>query len=61
LRQAIEARLAAGAQVVSLQLPGTEHPLAKYAGMDKDDPLFEEWQEAIAEHRRLADEELGLR
>jgi predicted RNase H-like HicB family nuclease len=60
LRQALEARLAAGAQVVSLQLPGTEHPLAKFAGMYKDNPLFEEWQEAIAENRRLEDEELGL-
>jgi hypothetical protein len=60
LRQALEARLAAGAQVVSLQLPGTEHPLAPFAGMYKDDPLFEEWQQAIAENRRLADEELGL-
>jgi hypothetical protein len=61
LRQALQARLAAGSQIVSLQVPGSEHPLAQYAGMYKDDPLFEEWQEAIAEHRRRADEELGLR
>jgi predicted RNase H-like HicB family nuclease len=60
LRQAIEARLSGGAQVVPLQLPGSKHPLAKYAGMYKDDPFFEEWQEAIAEYRRQKDEELGL-
>jgi predicted RNase H-like HicB family nuclease len=61
LRQALAARLAAGTQVVPLQLPGTEHPLAKFAGMYKDDPLFEEWQQIIAENRRLDDEELGIR
>jgi predicted RNase H-like HicB family nuclease len=60
LRQALAARLAAGTQVVPLQLPGSEHPLARYAGDLKDDPLFEEWQEAIAEYRRQKDEELGL-
>jgi predicted RNase H-like HicB family nuclease len=61
LRQALAARLAAGTEVVPLQLPGTEHPLAKVAGMYKDDPLFEEWQQIIAENRRLDDEELGIR
>jgi hypothetical protein len=60
LQQALQARLAAGSQVVALQLPGTEHPLAQFAGMYKDNPLFDEWQEAIAENRRLEDEELGL-
>jgi hypothetical protein len=26
-----------------------------YAGMFRDDPLIDEWKEAMAEHRRLVD------
>jgi len=31
------------------------HPLAEFAGMFKDDPMFEDWQRAIAEYRRKVD------
>ena len=57
LRQVIAGRLAGGAQLLSIEVPGAEHPLARFAGMYKDDPLFDEWQQAIAEYRREADAE----
>jgi predicted RNase H-like HicB family nuclease len=60
LREVIHARIAAGGQVVPLDLPETAHPLAPFAGMFKDDPLFDEWQAAIAEYRQQVDESLGL-
>jgi predicted RNase H-like HicB family nuclease len=57
LQLTIQDQLGTGAEIVSLEVPGVEHPLARFAGMFKDDPLFDEWQAAIAEHRRQADED----
>ena len=59
LRLAMNARLSAGAEIIPLELASPEHPLAPYAGMFKDNPLFESWQQAIADYRRQADEEVG--
>jgi hypothetical protein len=55
LQGQIRDRMAAGAEVVPLRLPAPEHPWLQFAGMFRDDPLFEEWQEAIAERRRQVD------
>ena len=56
LHQALQQRLRAGAEVVSFELgDATTHPVAPYFGMFKDNPLFDAWQQAIAD-RRLADE-----
>jgi hypothetical protein len=55
LRGEIEGRLSAGASLVSMDFPGLEHPLAPFAGDLKDDPLLEEWKEAMAEYRRSVD------
>jgi hypothetical protein len=52
--QLIKAQLVAGARVVPLELPTAEHLLAPFAGMFKDDPLFDEWQQAIADYHRAA-------
>ena len=60
LKQTIEKRLASGAEVRTLSIPGPEHPLAQQAGVFKDDPTFEEWQQAIAEYRRQRDAEPDL-
>jgi predicted RNase H-like HicB family nuclease len=38
LRELMEARLAGAAEIVPLQVPAFEHPLARFAGMFKDDP-----------------------
>ena len=41
LRSQVQARLSAGAEVVALEVTPAEHPLMKFAGMFKDDPLIE--------------------
>jgi hypothetical protein len=58
LREEIDRRLAEGAVVVSLEIKASEEKPAIWGiGMFRDDPLFDEWQEAIEEYRRKVDEE----
>jgi predicted RNase H-like HicB family nuclease len=59
LRQALQVRLSAGAEIAPLEVSTAEHPLAPYAGMFKDNPLFDAWQQAIGEYRQQVDEEEG--
>jgi len=56
LQQALQKRLSSGAEIVPFELSSAAHPLAPYAGMFKDNPLFDAWQQAIADYRQ-ADEE----
>lgn len=51
LRQLIDRRVAAGAEVVELEVRSSPHPLAPFAGMLKDDPLLQPWKHAMAEYR----------
>lgn len=57
LRELLTHRVANGAEIASLNLPGaaSPNPWVEFAGMFKDDPYFDEWQQAIAENRRKAD------
>jgi predicted RNase H-like HicB family nuclease len=55
LRAKIQTRLKNGTEIVGLEVGEQAHPLAEFAGMFKDDPLFEDWQKAIAEYRRQVD------
>jgi predicted RNase H-like HicB family nuclease len=57
LRELIDERVAAGAEIVSIDLPEqkTSHTWLPYAGMMKDDSLVEEWKQAMAEYRRQVD------
>jgi hypothetical protein len=55
LRQLIRDRLKAGAQVIRIEVPATESPIAEFAGVWKNDPLNEEWRQAVEEYRRLVD------
>ena len=57
LRTLIEGKVAAGAEVVTLDVPVAEHPWLPFAGMFRDDPLVEEWKETMAELTRQADED----
>jgi hypothetical protein len=52
-------RLPRGAEMRAVEIPAA-NPWVEFAGMFKDDPYFDEWQAAIAENRRKADEELDL-
>src|SRR5262245_29093501 len=56
LRALIDERVSAGAELVSLDVPVTEHPWLPFAGMFQDDPLVEEWKQTMAELRRQADD-----
>ena len=64
LREMITSRLAAGALVVSLDLPSPgmkdQNPWLAIAGMFKDDPLLKEWKKSMAEYRRGIDAEPDL-
>jgi hypothetical protein len=51
----------ADAEVVRVEPAiSNEHPLARFAGGLKDDPLFDDWQAAIEEFRKQRDVEDGL-
>jgi predicted RNase H-like HicB family nuclease len=49
------------AEIVPLELPlpDTENPWVKFAGMFKDDPLFDEFVEDMATYRRELDAEVA--
>jgi hypothetical protein len=55
LREMITSRMASGSWLLQLNVDGAEHPLAKFAGMWKDDPFMDEWVQAIEEYRREVD------
>ena len=57
LQRALAERLSAGAEIAPLEFPVPDHPLAPFAGMFQDNPLFDAWQEAISQTRRQADGE----
>jgi predicted RNase H-like HicB family nuclease len=53
LRRLMQSKLSNGARLASVELPTPEeNPWVAGAGCLKDDPLFDEWQEAIKENRR---------
>jgi len=54
LKQRIDDRLSRGARITTLDLPPAANPWLGGAGMFRDDPLFDDWQRAIAEYRRQA-------
>jgi predicted RNase H-like HicB family nuclease len=58
LAELIAHHIAAGAEIVSLDLPTTEHPWAPFAGTLKDEPLAEAWEQAMAEYRRNIEADL---
>ena len=60
-RERFAAVLPADTEVVRVEsAASSEHPLARFAGDLKDDPLFDDWQAAIEEFRLARDKEDGL-
>jgi hypothetical protein len=55
LRELIECRMAAGAEVVAVPIGPAAHPLAAFAGMLKGDPSLEPWKRAMADYRARRD------
>ena len=60
LRALLAQRLQNGAQLLSLDSSSEPHPLAEFAGMFKDDPMFQEVVEIIAENRRKMDSDPNI-
>ena len=56
LRELIDHRLDAGAEVFGLKIRSSGHPLAQFAGMLKDDPSLQSWKDAMAEYRQQVDD-----
>jgi hypothetical protein len=52
IRQQIERRVAQGARIATLDVPNGDNPWLAGYGMFRDDPLFKEWQQAMADYRR---------
>jgi predicted RNase H-like HicB family nuclease len=58
LRELIEIKLKAGAEIVPLEIPNGNNPWLRMAGtLDLDDPLVKPWQAIMEENRRKADED----
>jgi hypothetical protein len=51
LRALVQASVAGGKELVSLPVGASEENLPAGAGIFEGDPLFDEWQQAIADHR----------
>ena len=57
LKEQLQVRLRDGAEIVPLEMAPHPHPLAKFVGMFKDDPLIESWKKSMAEYRRQIDKD----
>jgi hypothetical protein len=55
LKTMLAGRMAAGATVVSVSIPGTNHPWLPFAGTLKDDPLLDDWIRAMADYRQAVE------
>jgi hypothetical protein len=54
LKESLQGQLAAGARIVSLDLPTSGHAWLPFAGMfPADDPLVQEWVRVMTEARYL--------
>ena len=51
MKERIEERLARGARIAMLDVRDSANPWLEGAGMFRDDPLFDDWQRAIAQYR----------
>jgi hypothetical protein len=57
----VQKRMKDGAELVIVEVPSPPHPFARFAGTWKaDDPLVQQWEEAVEDFRRQADENADL-
>ena len=56
MKKLIEERIARGARIAALELPDSQNPWLEGAGMFRDDPFFDDWQQAITDYRREANQ-----
>jgi len=55
LQTLLEQRLAQGTRLIELNIPTTENPWVQYAGMFKDNTLFDEVVDIMAQQRQLTE------
>ena len=64
LRDVMTRKLQGEVEIVDLEIPAEtspkQNPWLKIHGVFKDDPMFDEWQAAIAENRRIENEADGI-
>lgn len=51
LRTKIESRLMKGTELVGLEIGPELHPWMEFAGMFRDDPWIDEWEQSMSEYR----------
>ena len=51
-----DTRMAQGGRIAALDLPGGSNRWLQVVGMFQDDPLFDEWQQAINDNRRIVND-----
>lgn len=56
LSDAIKQRVTEGAKIRSLDIDDGDKPWKGLSGWLRDDPMYDEWQEAMAEYRRQVDQ-----
>lgn len=57
----LRARLAAGAEIIDVDADDGPNPWIEYAGDLVDDPLLEDWKQAMSEYRDQVDREQAER
>jgi predicted RNase H-like HicB family nuclease len=58
LKEMLETKLHNGSELTTLNFAPQQHPLAPFIGRyDPNDPMIEEWREAVEDYRRQKDEE----
>lgn len=57
LRDQIVHKIQSGVEIVTLEVDAVEHPWKRFAGTLHDDPLFEDWTQAMAEYRASIDDD----
>jgi len=60
LKAQVQGRIDSGARIVDFDVQEDDHGIAASAGMFRDNRLFAQWQEAIADYRRRVDEDPNI-
>ena len=60
MRRGVLERMAQGGRIAALDLPSGSNPWLQVFGMFQDDPLFDEWQQAINDNRRIVNDSPSL-
>jgi hypothetical protein len=57
LKTLIANRLTVGTELIGIELGAEEQPLAPVSGWTQDDPLLDEWQQAVVDYRRRVEDD----